>query len=342
MKILLTGNQGYIGSVLSNILASEYDVVGYDVGYFKDCNLLQTIELTKQISKDTRDISLDDLRDIDVIIHLAALSNDPLGELNSNLTKEINFEATKKIADLAKKADVKRFIYVSSQSMYVISNTNYELDEYKSEKKPVTEYAKTKWDAEEYLNSLNNKDFTIVSFRPSTVFGVSPRLRCDIVFNNLLACAYTTKKIEIKSDGTPWRPVIHIRDVASALIAGIKAPKELISGKSYNIGIKNGNYQIKDMANVVKKLLPNCDIVYTREHLKDPRSYKVSFDRIFNDLGKFYKPEWDLEKGGRELLEFFETINFNINDFKGSKTNRLISIKERINKDFDKNLRYFK
>ena len=134
MKILLTGNQGYIGSVLSNILASEYDVVGYDVGYFKDCNLLQTIELTKQISKDTRDISLDDLRDIDVIIHLAALSNDPLGELNSNLTKEINFEATKKIADLAKKADVKRFIYVSSQSMYGISNTNYELDEYKSEK----------------------------------------------------------------------------------------------------------------------------------------------------------------------------------------------------------------
>ena len=342
MKILLTGNQGYIGSVLSNILASEYDVVGYDVGYFKDCNLLQTIELTKQISKDTRDISLDDLRDIDVIIHLAALSNDPLGELNSNLTKEINFEATKKIADLAKKADVKRFIYVSSQSMYGISNTNYELDEYKSEKKPVTEYAKTKWDAEEYLNSLNNKDFTIVSFRPSTVFGVSPRLRCDIVFNNLLACAYTTKKIEIKSDGTPWRPVIHIRDVASALIAGIKAPKELISGKSYNIGIKNGNYQIKDMANVVKKLLPNCDIVYTREHLKDPRSYKVSFDRIFNDLGKFYKPEWDLEKGGRELLEFFLTINFNINDFKGSKSNRLISIKERINKDFDKNLRYFK
>ena len=133
-------------------------------------------------------------------------------------------------------------------------------------KKPVTEYAKLN-DAEEYLNSLNNKDFTIASFRPSTVFGVSPRLRCDIVFNNLLACAYTTKKIEIKSDGTPWRPVIHIRDVASALIAGIKAPKELISGKSYNIGIKNGNYQIKDMANVVKKLLPNCDIVYTSESI---------------------------------------------------------------------------
>ena len=342
LRILLTGNQGYIGSVLSDILISKYDVVGYDAGYFKDCSLLKTKELTKQICKDIRDISTDDLKNIDVIIHLAALSNDPLGELNSNLTKEINFDATKKISDLAKKSKVKRFIYVSSQSMYGISDTNYELDENNSEKKPVTEYAKTKWDAEKYLNSLNDNDFTVVSFRPSTVFGVSPRLRCDIVFNNLLACAFTSKKIEIKSDGTPWRPVIHIKDVASALVAGIKAPKELISGKSYNIGIKNGNYQIKDMANVVKKLLPDCNIIYTKEHLNDPRSYKVSFERIFNDLGKFYKPEWSLERGGRELIEFFKKINFKKDDFKGSKTNRLISIKERINKDFNKNLRYFK
>ena len=341
-NILVTGNLGYIGSVLTEFLKKNFNVIGYDIGFFNDCNLVDVKPLHKQIYKDIRDISIKDLEGIDFVIHLAALSNDPLGELNSNLTKEINFLSTKKISILSKQNGVKRFIYVSSQSMYGISDTNYELDENESEKKPVTEYAKTKWDAEEYLNSLNDNDFTVVSFRPSTVFGVSPRLRCDIVFNNLLACAFTTNKIEIKSDGTPWRPVIHIKDLNSALVAGIKAPKELISGKSYNIGIKNGNYQIKDMANVVKKLLPGCNIIYTREHLSDPRSYKVSFKRIFDDLGKFYKPEWDLERGGKELLEFFKKINFKKDDFKGSKTNRLISIKERINKDFDKNLRYFK
>ena len=218
MKILLTGNQGYIGSVLSNILTSEYDVVGYDIGYFKDCNLYPIKELDKQIVKDIREDSSEDLLDIDIVIHLAALSNDPLGELNDKLTNDINYEATKNLANIAKKSKVKKFIYVSSQSMYGISNTNEELDEINSYKKPFTEYAKTKWKAEQYLNSIKDDQFIVTSFRPSTVFGASPRLRCDIVFNNLMACAYTTKKIEIKSDGSPWRPVIHVKDVAAAII----------------------------------------------------------------------------------------------------------------------------
>ena len=339
-KILVTGNLGYIGSVLTEVLQKNFDVVGYDIGFFKDCNLIDVAPLKNQIFKDIRDISLEDLKGIECVIHLAALSNDPLGDLNLNLTDEINFLSTKKIANLSKQIGVKRFVYVSSQSMYGISDTNIEVDEVDSKKNPVTEYAKTKWKAELFLNSLNDENFTVVSFRPSTVFGVSPRLRSDIVFNNLIACAFTTNKIEIKSDGSPWRPVIHVRDVVSALIAGINAPKKIISGKSYNVGIKNGNYTVKDLADTVKKIMPTCEIIYTREHLVDPRSYKVSFTRIFGDLNDYYKPIWNLEKGGLELINFFKTINFTEKQFRGIKTNRISNIKNKMKDILDNNLRY--
>ena len=238
---------------MTEVLKPNYKIIGYDVGFFKDSTLTTPIEPHQQIYKDIRDINEKDLKNVDYIIHLAALSNDPLGELNPKLTKEINFLATKNIALLAKKVGVKRFIYVSSQSMYGISDTSKEVDEVDSEKNPVTEYAKTKWDAELFLNSLNSDNFFTVSFRPSTVFGASSRLRCDIVFNNLIACAYTTNKIEIKSDGTPWRPVIHVRDVVNAIKAGIEAPKELVYGKAFNVGIENGNYTIKDLGEAVKR-----------------------------------------------------------------------------------------
>lgn len=342
MKILVTGNLGYIGSVLTQILDNENEVTGLDSGLFKDCNLVKINEHVTQIIKDIRDVEEKDLEGFDAVIHLAGLSNDPLGELNPNLTKEINYNSTKKLALKSKKVGVKRFIYVSSQSMYGISNVENELDEINSEKKPVTEYAKTKWDAELFLKSLNSEEFTVVSFRPSTVFGVSPRLRCDIVFNNLVACAFTTNKIEIKSDGSPWRPVIHVRDVSSALIAGLKAPRHIISGKSYNIGLKNGNFTIKQLADVVKKVLPKCEIVFTGEHLVDPRSYRVSFNRIFSDLKDFYKPEWDLEKGALELIDFFKKIKFSEADFRGFKTNRINSLKIKIGKEIDNELNFFK
>ena len=342
MRILVTGNLGYIGSVLTEVLNSEYEVIGYDIGFFKDSVLTKTVGPEKQIYKDIRDVNEADIEGVDYIIHLAALSNDPLGELNPDLTKEINFEATKKLALLAKKLGVKRLIYVSSQSMYGISDTSKEVDEINSKKSPVTEYAKTKWDAELFMKSLNDDNFFTVSFRPSTVFGVSPRLRCDIVYNNLVACAYTTNKIEIKSDGTPWRPVIHVRDVVDAIIAGLKAPKELVFGKAYNVGIENGNYTVKDLANAVKNILPKCEIIFTGEHLVDPRSYRVSFRRILNELKDYYKPKWDLEKGGLELINFFNKINFTEKDFRGSKTNRILNIKSKIGNQMDKNLRFLK
>jgi nucleoside-diphosphate-sugar epimerase len=339
MSTLVTGNLGYIGTVLTEILVSRgYEVIGLDIGYFKDCELVKTNKNIKQILKDIRDIEITDLDGVDSLIHLSALSNDPLGEFDPKLTYEINYSSTIKLAKLAEKKGIKRFIYVSSQSMYGISRTNEELDEYSSNKNPLTEYAKTKWKAELELNKLNSKNFNVVSFRPSTVFGASPRLRCDIVFNNLVASAYTMGKIDIKSDGSPWRPVVHIRDVCSALISGLEAPLNLISGKAFNVGLKNGNYTVRQMAEVVKKVLPKVDLFFSNEH-SDSRTYKVSFKRIFNELKDYYKPIWTLEKGALELLNFFKMINFTKEDFLGIKTNRLKSLKSNFTKKFTHDLR---
>jgi nucleoside-diphosphate-sugar epimerase len=327
MKVLVTGNEGYIGSVLVPILLDKgFEVVGYDIGYYRDCKLYEDNVKIKQINKDIRDVELDDLIGIDAIIHLAALSNDPLGELSPGLTEEINLMGTLKIAELAKKAGVKRFIYSSSQSMYGISTFDGELDEYNSEKNPITSYAKTKWDAELALNKMLTNDFLVVSFRPSTVFGASPRLRCDIVFNNLVACAYTTGKIEIKSDGTPCRPVVHVKDVCSAYIAGLNAPAELVAGKSFNVGIPNGNFTVRQLAEAAQRSVPGSELRFTGEHGNDARTYRVSFKRILTELSEYFKPEWDLDRGGKELVELFNKINFTENNFRGKQTTRLAQL----------------
>jgi nucleoside-diphosphate-sugar epimerase len=254
---------------------------------------------------------------------LAGLSNDPLGELLPNLTEEINLNATLKIAKMAKEAGVSRFIYASSQSMYGVSDSDSELDEDLSNKNPLTAYAKTKWEAELKLKDLNSKFFTVCSFRPSTVFGVSPRLRCDIVFNNLVACAYTTNKIEVKSDGTPWRPVVHIQDVCAAFIAGINAPKELIGGRAYNVGIPDGNFTVRELAEAAQRSVPGSKLIFTGEHGSDSRTYRVSFDRILTELKDYFTPTWDLDKGGIELVSYFKEIDFSEQDFRGWKTIRL-------------------
>jgi len=324
MKILVTGNQGYIGTVLVPILLQKgYEVTGYDIGYYKDCLLKEDPSRITQITKDIRDCSNEDLKGIDAVIHLAALSNDPLGELSPGLTEEINLMGTLRLAELAKKAGVKRFIYSSSQSMYGISKVAEELDEDDSEKNPVTAYARTKWEAELGLKKMLSDDFLVTFFRPSTVFGASPRLRCDIVYNNLVACAYTTGMIEIKSDGTPHRPVVHVRDVCSAYIAGLNAPKELIAGRAFNVGIPNGNFTIRQLAEAAQRSVPDSTLTFTGEHGNDARTYQVSFNRILTELAEYYKPEWDLDNGGRELVKFFKETGLTESDFRGRKTTRL-------------------
>ena len=293
MKILITGNKGYIGSVLAPMLMKKgYNVRGYDIGYFEDCLLHPFEENYPHIRKDIRDIEKEDVEDVDAVIHLAGLSNDPLGELAPGLTEEINLQGTLKLAEFAKAAGVQRFIYSSSQSMYGISNTDSELDEDDSEKNAITAYAKTKWETECTLMKMQSSNFKVVSFRPSTVFGASPRLRCDIVLNNFVACAFTKGSIEIKSDGTPWRPVVHVEDVCLAFIAGLGAPSELVAGRAFNVGIPNGNFTVRDLAEAAQRCVPSSDLRFTGEHGSDSRTYQVGFKRILTELKDYYERQW--------------------------------------------------
>lgn len=326
-KVLITGDRGYIGTVLvDELIKKNYEVVGLDAAYFEECELVKEKNIYKKITKDIRDIEEEDIEGVEYVIHLAGLSNDPLGELKPGITEEVNFKATVRFAEICKKVKVKRFIFASSQSIYGISESNEELKEDEENKNPITSYAKSKWLSEIEIKKLNDQNFTTVCFRPATVFGASPRLRCDIVFNNLVACAYTTKIIEIKSDGTPWRPIIHVKDVCAALIAGIEAPVELISGKSYNVGIKGGNFTVRQIAEAAQMAVPGSILKFTNEHGKDSRTYKVCFDKIYKDLGEFYKPKYDLKMGGEELIKLFEEVNFSEESFRGRKTNRLTQI----------------
>ena len=326
--VLVTGNEGYIGSVLVPMLKEQgFYTIGLDVGYYDNACLLgePLAPPDAQIHKDIRDVTESDLKKVDAIIHLAGLSNDPLGEFNKELTQEINYEATMKLARHAKKAGVKRFVYASSQSMYGISSGGDVTED--SPVHPLTMYAKTKWESECGLKKLADDHFTVVCFRPSTVFGASPKLRCDIVYNNFLACAYTTKRIEIKSDGTPWRPVVHVKDVSKAFIAGLHAPRHIVNKQSYNVGIPNGNFQVRDLAKAAQKVVPDCEVIFTNEHGPDSRTYKVSFDKILTELKDYYHPEWDLVSGGKELISFFDRVGFTEEDFRGRRCIRLQQLK---------------
>ena len=340
MNVLVTGNNGYIGTVLTQeLFEKNYKVVGLDTNYFFDCKLNEFELHHKQIVKDIRQINSDDIKDYDIVIHLAGLANDPLGELDPLLTEKINFDSTVELAKLCKKNGVSRFIYASSQSMYGISKNENELDEDNSQKNPVTAYAKTKWEAEQEIKKLSDKNFCVVMLRPSTVFGASPRLRCDIVFNNLVACAFTTGKIEILSDGKPWRPVIHVKDLCNAFIAGIEAPKDLVNGQAFNVGIENGNFTVKELAEAAHKAVPGSELVFLNRHT-DPRTYRVSFKKILTVLKDYFKPEWSLDRGGKELVNYFKEIDFKESDFRNEKVNRLKKLEKllkekKINKQLE-------
>ena len=326
-RVLVTGDKGYIGSVLTrNLDRLGYDVVGLDICYYADNLIAPEFDNYQSVMKDIRDITIGDLDGIDSIIHLAALSNDPLGEFSPLLTEEINRNASINLAMLAKQAGVKRFIYSSSQSMYGIADDSGELNE-DGPKHPITAYARTKWEAEQQLMKLANENFIVVAFRPSTVFGFSPRLRTDVVFNSLLSCGYTTKRIEIKSDGTPWRPVIHIEDVCSAYVAGLTAPQELVQVQAFNVGVRGVNYQVRDMADCAGELVPNCEVIYTGGHGSDSRTYKVNFDKINDILSEYYQPKWDLTSGGHAMIECFDKHGFTAEQFNSRVTNRLLQLK---------------
>jgi nucleoside-diphosphate-sugar epimerase len=305
-------------------------VRGFDSGLFADCTLSEVEAPRDQIWRDIRAIEAVDVEGLDGVIHLAGLSNDPLGELDPSLTQAINFDATVRLGELARNAGVRRFVYASSQSMYGISDSDQALDEDLSEKLPLTAYAKTKWEAELALMSMRAPGFEVTAFRPSTVFGASPRLRCDIVFNNFMACAFTTGSIEIKSDGKPRRPAVHVLDVCEAFIAGLEADASLVDGRAFNVGVADGNYTVRQLALAAQAAVPGTDLVFTGEHGSDSRTYTVGFDRILGELGSHFNPSWDLDRGGAELVRFFRETGFEERHFRGGVCNRLIRIGELI------------
>ena len=333
-KILLTGDKGYVGTYLSQFLIEKnYDVEGVDIGYFDDCKLYAFNESYKSRKADIRLFDYNDVENFDVVIHAAGLSNDPLGQFDERITYQINRDASIRLADIAKKKGVKQFIYFSTQSIYGISDKNEELDEYSSIKNPITAYAKSKWEAEQYITKLGNFNFHVSAIRPSTVFGPSARFRSDIIFNNFMSNAFATNTIEIKSDGTPARPILHINDLCKSVWAILQNVNEKNNNQSYNLGKRNGNYTVREIADAVKKQYPNSSIFFSGEHGKDSRSYRVSFNKFHNEFSEVYHSNCTLEDGSKELDIFFKKIKFEKEDLFGVKTNRLNKLKSLIQKN---------
>jgi nucleoside-diphosphate-sugar epimerase len=310
-------------------LKRGYSVTGLDTNYYLGCEFDEfSYPQLKQISKDIRNIAKEDLDGVDAVIHLAALSNDPLGAFDARLTDDINYLTTVRLANLAKEAGIKRFIYASSCSMYGIAGEEAVRED--SPLAPVTEYAISKVKSEEALRKMADDGFSPVYLRASTAYGIAPLLRCDLVVNNLTGWAYTTGKVRIMSDGSPWRPTVHVEDLGRAYIACLEAPVEIVHNQAFNVGQNKENYQIRDMAEVVKSIVPGCEVEYTYEHGSDSRTYRVSFDKISTVLKDYFRPQWDIERGVRQLYEAYKAHGLTEEEFTGNRYIRLNQLKKLV------------
>src|SRR6185312_6545555 len=303
MKVLLTGHKGYIGSVGSAMVKEAgHDVVGLDTGLFEGCDFGQPAAAIAEVRKDIRDLNKADLQGFDAVIHLAALSNDPLGNLNGNLTYDINHHASVKLAELAKQAGVKRYVFASSCSTYGAAGDDF-LDETAS-LNPVTAYGESKVFVERDVKKLADDSFSPTFMRNATAYGASPRLRLDVVLNDFVAAAVTTGKIFIKSDGTPWRPIVHIRDIIAAIIAVLEAPKEAVHNQTFNVGLTEQNYRISELAEIVRQVVPGSRVEYAAGGGPDKRCYRVTCEKIRRVLPNF-RPQWNARKGALELYQAY-------------------------------------
>ena len=305
MHILITGNQGFIGPVLTKLaLDSGHQVTGLDCGYFAANvpNPGSDSHPHHQIVRDIRDVKEDNLEGVDAIIHLAGLSNDPMGALNPELTYAINWRATERLGELAKRSGVPRFVFASSCSIYGAAGKEGALDE-TAPFNPVSAYAISKVRSEEALSALADETFSPVFMRNATAYGVGPRPRFDLVVNNLAGWAYTANIIRVMSDGTPWRPLVHIEDIAQAALFAAVAPRESVHNEAFNIGRNDANYQVRDVAKAVKDAFPDAGLEITGETGGDPRSYRVDFTKALTSLPGF-SPKWTLEKGVDEIARF--------------------------------------
>ena len=326
MKVLVTGHLGYIGvEAISLFTAAGHDVTGLDVGLYDACDFVSPPDAVETLRVDLRDVTPDHLAGFDAVVHFAALSNDPLGDLNPGITYDINQHASVRLARAAKEAGVGRFLFSSSCSLYG-AGADELLDE-EAPFNPVTAYGDSKIRVEQELANLADASFSPVYLRNATAYGVSRRLRADIDVNNLVGHAVTTGKVLLQSDGTPWRPLVHILDIINAYSAALTAPREAIHNQAFNIGKTGENYQIRDVANLVAKVVPNCQVAFASGASADARNYRVSFAKAEAQLPGFL-PTWTLESGIEQIYRAYTNAELTATQFLGSKYYRLKTVKQ--------------
>ena len=326
MRVLVTGHNGYIGTLLVPMLqAAGHEVVGLDSYLFEECTFAEDTVQVPALRMDIRDVGRAELEGFDAVLHLAAISNDPLGDHDPETTYEINHHAASRLAALAKEAGVRRFLFSSSCSLYGASGEQV-LDE-SAEFRPVTPYGRSKVLAEEDMRRLADDDFSPTFLRNATAYGVSPRVRGDLVVNNLVGLAVATGKVLIKSDGTPWRPLAHIEDISRAFCAVLHAPRELVHNEAFNVGRTSENYRVHEVAAMVEDVVPGSRVVYAEGGGPDVRCYRVNCDKLASVLPEF-RPQWTVRRGVEELYEAYRRYGLTLEDFVSARFLRLQQVKE--------------
>jgi nucleoside-diphosphate-sugar epimerase len=337
MKILVTGTEGYLGSLLPPLLMERgHEVIGVDTGYYKVGWLYNGTEVTaKTLNKDIRNITAEDLQGVEAIVHMAELSNDPTGQLSPTITYDINHKGSVRLAKLAKEAGVRRFVYMSSCSVYGVATEGDVTEE--SSVNPQTAYAECKTLVERDVTPLADDDFSPTFMRNATAFGASPRMRFDIVLNNLSGLAWTTKEIKMTSDGTPWRPLVHALDICKAIVCAIEAPRDIVHNQIFNVGDTTNNYRVKEIAEIIADIFVGCKLSFG-DSGADNRSYRVSFEKI-NTILPGFKCDWNAQRGAQQLFDLFSQIDMTEETFLSRGFTRLKQLEylirtQQIDQDF--------